>query len=139
MSIEKEFSQNIPLITADKDQMQEVFVVIILNALDAVSSKSNGGQLSIRTKCLEEAGLVEIIFSDTGIGLKPVELRRIGEPFFSTKHSAEGSGLGLATAYDIVARHSGRIDVESREGKGTTFTIQLPFVPPSQKTLAVFL
>ena len=128
MAVEKKFEQNLPLIAADKDQMQEVFVVIILNALDAVSGKPKGGQLSIRTTCLEEAGLVEIIFSDTGIGLKPDELRRIGEPFFSAKKAAGGSGLGLATAYDIVARHSGRIDVKSREGEGATFIIRLPFI-----------
>lgn len=128
MSVEKTFGQNIPLIAADKDQIQEVFVAIILNALDAVSAKPKGGALSIRTKRLEEAGLVEIIFCDTGIGLKPDELRRIGEPFFSLKKAAGGSGLGLATAYDIVARHSGRIGVESREGEGTTFIIRLPFI-----------
>jgi signal transduction histidine kinase len=128
MSIEKKYGSNIPLIVADKDQIQEVFVAIILNALDAVAGKPKGGQLSIRTKCLEGTGSVGIVFSDTGIGLKPDELRRIGEPFFSTKHSAGGSGLGLATAFDIVVRHSGRIDVESREGEGATFTIRLPFI-----------
>jgi len=128
MSIEKTFGQNIPLIAADKDQMQEVFVVMILNALDAVSAKPRGGQLCIRTKRLEETGLVEIIFCDTGIGLKPDELRRIGEPFFSSKKAAGGSGLGLATAYDIVVKHSGIIDVKSREGEGTTFIIRLPFI-----------
>ncbi|MBN2121243.1 MAG: hypothetical protein JW734_09360 [Candidatus Omnitrophica bacterium] len=128
MAIEKKFDPNIPLIAADKDQIQEVFLVIILNALDAVSAKPKGGQLIIRTKCLEKTGLVEIIFSDTGAGLKPDELRRIGEPFFSAKKDAEGSGLGLATAYDIVARHSGRIDAKSREGEGATFIVRLPFI-----------
>jgi signal transduction histidine kinase len=128
MSIEKTFDQSIPLIAADKDQMQEVFVGIILNALDAVSGKPKGGKLVIRTKFLEEAGLAEIIFSDTGSGLRPDELKRIGEPFFSAKEAEGGSGLGLATAYDIVARHGGRIAAKSKEGEGTAFTIQLPVV-----------
>ena len=128
MAVEKTYGPDIPLIVAGKAQMQEVFVVVILNALDAVSGKPKGGKLSIKTRCLEEAGSVEIIFSDTGIGLKPDELRRIGELFFSTKKAAGGSGLGLATAYDIVARHGGRIDAESREGEGATFTIRLPFI-----------
>jgi len=128
MYIEKTFDANIPFIVAERDQIQEVFMVIILNALDALSAKPKGGKLSIKTRCSEEAGFVEIIFSDTGVGLKPNELRRIGEPFFSTKKEAGGSGLGLATAYDIVARHKGRITVESREGEGATFTLRLPSI-----------
>jgi two-component system NtrC family sensor kinase len=75
--------------------MQEVFVAIILNALDAVSGKPGGGRLAISTVRLEGEGQVEIIFSDTGTGIKPNELKRIGEPFFSTKRAAGGSGLGL--------------------------------------------
>jgi signal transduction histidine kinase len=128
MSIEKKFGQNIPLIVADKDQIQEVFVAVILNALDAVSAKPKGGELCVRTKCLEDAGLVEILFCDTGIGLKPDELRRIGEPFCSFRKTAGGSGLGLATAYDIVAKHGGTIDVKSGEGEGATLIIRLPFI-----------
>ncbi len=132
MAVEKAFDPDIPLIVADKDQIQEVFVGIILNALDAMSAKPKGGVLNIRTRCLEKAGCVEIIFSDTGIGLKPDELRRIGEPFFSMKSAEGGSGLGLAIAYDIVARHGGRIDVKSREGEGAAVTVQLPFVGPAR-------
>lgn len=134
MSIEKEFDQNIPFIIADKDQMQEVFVAIILNSLDTVSGKPKGGQLSIVTKCLADEGLAEVIFSDTGIGLKPDQLRQIGEPFFSAKHPAGGSGLGLATAYDIVAGQNGKIDLKSREGEGTTVAIKLPIVKSTMVT-----
>lgn len=128
MSIEKEFGQNTPLIAADKDQLQEVFVALILNAWDSVSGKSKGGELKIRTKCLEGAEFIEIIFSDTGIGLKPDDLKRPGEPSFDADEFGKDSGLGLITVYDIIARHKGIINVQSKEGQGTIFTIQLPAV-----------
>jgi len=131
MIIEKTFGTNIPLIMGNKDQFQEVFMAIILNALDAIS---NQGSLKIRTRHLKEDNMVEIIFSDTGKGIRREDLKRIGEPFFTTKDPPEGSGLGLATAYGIIARHNGKINVESTVGKGTTFTIQLSVTQPDQKS-----
>ena len=131
MLVGKEYEQDIPLIISDKDQMQEVFVALLLNSLDSVSSKAEGGKLDIKTRYLKDKGLVEIIFADTGAGIKEENLKHIGEPFFSTKKSGEGSGLGLATAYAIIARHNGRIDVQGRRGEGATFVIQLPAVKPA--------
>lgn len=126
MSLEKNFGQDTPLIIANKNQIQEVFVTLILNSLDSVSHKPQGGSLTIKTEYLKDKGVVEIIFTDTGTGIKPDDLKRIGEPFFSTKRPDRGAGLGLATAYDIVERHNGKIEVRSKTGEGATFTIQLP-------------
>ncbi|MFC1807922.1 nitrogen regulation protein NR(II) [Candidatus Omnitrophota bacterium] len=134
MTIEKMFETNIPLIIGNKDQFQEVFMVIILNALDAIS---NQGNLKIRTRHLKEDNMVEIGFSDTGKGIRRDDLKLIGEPFFTTKDPPEGSGLGLATAYGIIARYNGKINVESAIGKGATFTVNLPIAQPSQVSAPV--
>jgi len=132
MSVKKVFGQNIPSVIADKDQLQEVFVAMILNSLDAVSIKPKGGTLTIKTNYLNKENTVEITFSDTGIGIKQGDLKRIGEPFFSTKESGTGAGLGLATAYSIIASHNGKINVKSAQGEGAAFIIQLPIM--RQKT-----
>ena len=126
MSVEKKFEENIPFIVADKDQMQEVFVAIILNSLDSVTHKPEGGALTIKTEHLKDKKLVEIMFADTGIGVKQDDLKRVGEPFFSTKGPEEVSGLGLATAFDIIERHHGKIHIKSKLGEGAAVIIQLP-------------
>ena len=110
-------------------EFEEAFVAFIFNSLDAVSKE---GKLIIRTNYVKEDKIVKIIFSDTGSGISRDNLKRLGEPFFSTKGRGEGVGLGLATAYGIIARHNGKIDVESTVGRGATFTINLPIVQPEQ-------
>ena len=123
ITIKKIFGADVPVIMANKDQMQEVFVVFLLNSIDAMPQE---GELTIKTTYLEKDHAVEIVFSDTGIGIKQEDLKRIGEPFFTTKDPEDGSGLGLSAAYGIIARHKGKIEVESTTGKGTTFTIHIP-------------
>jgi len=123
MVIERSFGSDMPLIMANKAQLQEVFVVMILNAFDATSGK---GKLSIKTIYFKKDGVVEITFSDTGRGIKETDLKRIGEPFFTTKEAGEGSGLGLPSAYGIIRLHDGKIDCKSTAGKGATFIITLP-------------
>jgi len=110
MSIDKAFGQDIPLVIADRAQLQEVFVAVILHALDSVAEKPKGGELSIHTKRSDNTQSVDIIFSDTGIGIKPAEVKQVG----------------FTAAHDIVASHHGTIKVEGREGGGTTFIITLP-------------
>lgn len=121
--LDKIFDREVPLVMADKDELHEVFVALILNTLDATEKE---GKLTIKTSFLKEENTVEITFSDTGKGIKPEDLKRISEPFFTTKDSKEGAGLGLTTVYGIIARHKGKIKVESEVGKGTIFTIHLP-------------
>ena len=116
----------IPSIKANKAEMQQVFLNIIMNARDAMLPK--GGKLKIRIKQVKKK--VEVSFSDTGKGIEKENLGKVFEPFYTTKGAAGGSlgvtgtGLGLSVAYGIVQRHGGAIEVESDAGKGTTFTIK---------------
>jgi two-component system NtrC family sensor kinase len=84
----------------------------------------NGGHLGIKTRA--SGDIVEIIISDTGIGIAPENLPKIFDPFFTTKEVGKGTGLGLSISYNIIERHGGTIKVESQLGEGTTFTIVLP-------------
>ncbi len=121
--IVKELEPGLPLIMANAGQLNQVFMNIILNAAEAMQGQ---GTLTIRTKLGREKKTVLIEFTDTGCGIKEEHLSRIFEPFFTTKEVGKGTGLGLATSYGIVEKHKGRIWVKSKEGEGSTFTIELP-------------
>ncbi|MBC8554790.1 MAG: PAS domain S-box protein [Candidatus Brocadiales bacterium] len=103
-----------------RSELREVLVNIINNALDAMP---DGGSLFFRTGGKEDTVFVSI--SDTGLGMNENVQKKIFDPFFTTKVGV-GSGLGMSTAYGIMTRHGGKIDVESEEGNGSTFTIMLP-------------
>jgi two-component system NtrC family sensor kinase len=111
----------VPPIYAQGERLQQVFINIILNALDAMPG---GGELRISLAAGHETAVVRI--SDTGTGIKPEHRSRIFDPFFTTKGVGKGTGLGLSISYAIVKEHDGRIDVQSEVGRGTTFTITLP-------------
>jgi C4-dicarboxylate-specific signal transduction histidine kinase len=110
---------DIPDILVDENQMEQVFINLELNSLDAMPQ---GGHLTISARRLNSD--VEIVFSDTGIGIPEEHLSRIFDPFFTTKD--KGTGLGLAVSYSIVRSFGGNIVVESTPGKGSTFRIRLP-------------
>jgi len=112
-----------PAVLAIPDELGQVFLNLVLNAVDAMPE---GGTLSISSR-LTEDGCLAVAFSDTGHGIPPEHLDRIFEPFFSTKE--EGTGLGLTVSYDVVKRHGGKITVQSVMGEGTTFTVWLPALP----------
>ena len=100
---------------------------MILNLLtNAIDATPTGGRIEVATCTLPTAGEVEIAVSDTGRGVPPADRKRIFEPFFSTKESGRGVGLGLFITAEIVREHKGRIEVESDEGKGSTFRVVLP-------------
>jgi two-component system NtrC family sensor kinase len=123
INIEKVFDFSIPGVLADPDQIQQVFINLILNAAD---SMQKGGNLKITTTLLKNNDFIEVRFSDTGGGI-PDELKdRIFDPFFTTKEN--GTGLGLSISYGILEQHGGNINVESEIGKGTTFIIHIPAV-----------
>ncbi len=105
----------------DPDQMQQVFLNLLLNARDAMPE---GGSLDIAVRPAD--GRVELVFSDTGQGIAPDVKDKVFDPFFTTKGPARGTGLGLSICYSIVKDHGGTIEVDSAEDKGTTFTITLP-------------
>lgn len=119
VDVERIWDPAIPLVVANQDHLKQVFLNLVINAIDAMP---DGGHLSIRTILDREHVIIE--FSDTGIGMPPEIQARLFEPFFTTK--AHGSGLGLSISYGIIQEHSGQIFVQSEVGKGTTFTIVLP-------------
>ncbi|NWF92080.1 MAG: HAMP domain-containing protein [Syntrophaceae bacterium] len=128
ISIKKEFHQGIPMLFVDADQIQQVFMNILLNAADAMAT--NGGTLTIQTDL--KNGMAEISFIDTGHGIAKEHLSKLFDPFFTTKQTGKGTGLGLAISYGIVQSHNGDIEVESEVGKGATFRIKLPIESQEQ-------
>ena len=128
---------HLPFIKADHNQFHQVLLNICINARDAMPK---GGEISIRTTTMSgdilrkkfseanEANYVCIIIEDNGTGMDQVVLKRAFEPFFTTKKEGKGTGLGLAVVYGIVSNHYGFIDVESIEGKGSTFYLYFPFL-----------
>jgi two-component system NtrC family sensor kinase len=110
----------LPKTIGDPNQLKQVVINIVTNALSAMTA---GGALSIRTSRLGEYIVMD--FADTGPGIPKTVLPHIFEPFFTTKKE-KGTGLGLSISYRIIQDHGGRIDVESREGEGATFSIRLP-------------
>jgi signal transduction histidine kinase len=121
-----ELHPELPEVSADGDQLREVLLNMLTNGLDAMPE---GGQLSLRTRPIHGAdGLasVQIQIADTGLGIPPEGLRRIFDPFYSTKGPGHGTGLGLAICQRIVKAHQGSIEVRSEKGQGTVFLITLP-------------
>jgi signal transduction histidine kinase len=125
VKVEKAFAVGLPAVMADKDQLQEVFVIFVLNAIDAIDKK---GKIAIRTRFVPDGGYTEVAISDTGIGIKRENIEKIGDPFFTTKSPDKGLGLGLTIANEIIARHKGKVDVKSVAGQGATFTLRFPVV-----------
>jgi signal transduction histidine kinase len=130
IKIEKDLSPELPRGMLDRQQIKQVLLNLLLNAMDAMSEKI--GTLRVRTTRLQKAeGEVwtQIEIEDTGHGISPENLDHIFDPFFTTKHTSavnEGTGLGLTIAHQIVREHQGEIQVQSVEGIGTTFRINLP-------------
>jgi len=121
VKIEKIFEKNIPKISGDLDQLQEVFLNIIINAYQ---SMPEGGVIKITTSNFQNRyALIQI--TDTGMGIPETNLKNIFMPFFSTK--GQGTGLGLSICHNIIKNHNGSIELESRINQGTTFTVKLPF------------
>jgi two-component system NtrC family sensor kinase len=122
IKIVKQFGLEIPILFIDADQIQQVFMNILLNAADAMAG--NSGILTIKTDLRD--GMAEVSFTDTGCGMTKEHLSKLFAPFFTTKETGKGTGLGLAISYGIIQSHSGDIVAESEVGKGSTFRIKLP-------------
>ena len=117
----KEYDSNLPNVFANEGDLRQVFLIIILNAMDAME---NGGELRIKT--YQTGNEVRFEFKDSGCGIPIDYINRIFDPFFTTKQPGKGTGLGLSIAYGIITQLKGRVDVESKEGVGATFMITLP-------------
>src|SRR4051812_9310044 len=111
----------LPPVLADRAQIEQVVINLAINARDAMPE---GGTLAIETSAYD--GHVRLAVSDTGSGIEPAVLERIFEPFYTTKEVGFGTGLGLATVHGIVTQSGGRVEVTSRPGLGSTFTVLLP-------------
>ncbi len=118
-----ELSSDISLIEADKDQIRQILMNVVINAIQAIPEK---GKIKIKTEkdLLRGEPAVKLVIEDNGIGIAEKDLNQIFDPFFSTKE--QGSGLGLSIVYKLVEGHQGEIKVESKEGEGTKFIIFLP-------------
>lgn len=114
--------EDVPQIIGDPDFLRSVFNNLFINAVQSMGS--NAGNLNVKIKPDENEGFVRFEISDSGCGIPAENLSKIFEPYYSTKET--GTGLGLAIVQKIVEVHQGRIDVESREGEGTKFTVRLP-------------
>jgi len=120
-------TNDIPQINIDSLQIQQVFLNLINNAVQAMTRAQNGGKLTISTLQPSET-MVQIVFEDDGPGISTDIMERVFEPFFTTKDIGEGTGLGLSICYGIIQSHNGRIFAESRESKGAKFTVEIPFI-----------
>lgn len=126
--LKKSLAKNLPRIKGDPNQLQQVFLNLTTNARDAIDSlnKPGGRELFIKSSLSKNGKNIEVIFRDTGCGIPKENLKEIFNPFFTTKASDKGIGLGLSIAYRIIETHKGKIGVQSVEGKGSTFKITLP-------------
>ncbi len=132
MSVEIEIAldENLPVIPCDGAQVQQVLLNLLLNAGEAMPER-RGGRVRIETRAEPDGRSAAIAVSDTGEGIPPENLSRIFDPFFTTKPEGKGVGLGLAVSYGIVQAHGGEIEVDSKPGVGTTFTVRLPLAAPA--------
>ena len=123
ISVVENWDPRLPAVMADKSQLQQVFMNVLMNAVQAMQEK---GVITITTRHNAAASAVELLISDTGCGIPPEKVDQIFDPFFTSKASGQGTGLGLSIAYGIITSHRGSISVASEVGKGSTFTIRLP-------------
>jgi two-component system, NtrC family, sensor kinase len=124
LSVHRQLVGGLPRVVVDPERIIQAFMALMLNAMDAMNSR---GTLTVRTaRNPDRSNEVLAEFMDTGSGIRSEELSKIFEPFYTTKGPGRGTGLGLAIVYGIIQDHSGRIEVESQLGVGTTFKVYLP-------------
>ena len=128
ITIKTELSTDLPIIAADGSQLQQVFMNLVSNAIDAIGK--NG---TIEIKSRKSGSEIHIEVSDSGPGIPEQMQKRIFDPFFTTKETGKGVGLGLWVTHNIVEKMGGSISVKSRVGQGATFTIQVPISIPEKK------
>ena len=121
MDFQIALSTELPFVHIIPDQLLQVFVNILINALDAINGT---GEVSI--KSYSDGKFVYVKISDNGIGINEDVVSKIFDPFFTTKEVGKGTGLGLSISYGIIKRFGGEILVESHENKGSCFTVKLP-------------
>jgi signal transduction histidine kinase len=126
IEVTTQFDPALPLTMADTDQLQQVFLNIIINAETGMKLAHGKGSLSVKTETIENT--IKISFTDDGPGIPEANLIHLFDPFFSTREVSQGIGLGLSVCYGIITGHNGQIYVRSRLGKGAIFIIELPVI-----------
>ena len=126
ISVMREFAPEVPLVHADRQQMRQVFLNLLTNASDAMPQ---GGTLTLRVEVgTLAAGAPAVVLecTDTGAGIAPEHIGRVGEPFFTTKGESKGTGLGMAICRRIMREHGGTLEIASELGQGTEVRVSLP-------------
>jgi two-component system NtrC family sensor kinase len=123
IDIQADFDEELPQTTSDSAQLQQVFLNILNNAIDAIGKD---GEIIVKTKLLPKINSLGVEIIDNGPGIPKEMLDKIFDPFFTTKEVGKGTGLGLSISYSIIDKLGGKMMVASEEGQGTTFTIYLP-------------
>ena len=121
VQLEKDFGANLPQVNGNHHNLQQVFLNMFLNAIQAMP---DGGLLIVRS--YTDNSFIRIDITDSGMGISPENKEKIFDPFFTTKVVGEGTGLGLSVSYGIIKQHQGEIFVESKLGEGSTFSIKIP-------------
>lgn len=124
----RDYSPHLPEITTDRHQLEQVFLNIVKNAIDAME---NEGTLTVHTSSIHSRVIISI--SDTGVGMTREQVDKAFLPFFTTKEVGKGTGLGLSVSYGIIKGLRGQISVDSELGRGSMFTIELPLELVSSK------
>jgi two-component system NtrC family sensor kinase len=128
IEIRTDLAKDLPIIASDQAQLQQVFLNLISNAIDAIGKD---GLVAVRSGRLGQELRVNI--SDSGRGIPEEIQKKIFDPFFTTKEKGKGTGLGLWVSYTIIEKMGGTIDLKSKPGEGTTFTVKLPIIIPEKK------
>ena len=128
IEVRKDLQEDLPEISCSAQQVVQGLLAVLINACEAIVGE---GAIEVATGAEADGSGVWVSVHDTGVGMDESTLEHIFEPFFSTKESASGVGLGLAVVYGIVQGHGGNIDVQSKPREGTTFTLRFPLEPPA--------
>lgn len=126
VTVEKNYDEKLSMINADPNQLQQVFLNLIINAQHAISEFKDSGNIKISTSLTPDSRYNQICVEDDGPGIPDKVKEKIFDPFFTTKPVGKGTGLGLSVSFGIIDKHSGEMSVESVEGKGTKFYIKIP-------------
>ncbi len=141
ISVDLDLSSEIPYIMAEHNRLEQVFINLVANAIDAMDEKSvkfpeEKFEKKLRMKSFYEKGQVVITVEDSGIGMPKESIDKIFEPFFTTKEVGKGTGLGVSISYGIVKEYGGAISIQSKLGKGTVFTVMFPAVEENPDGIA---
>lgn len=130
--VELALEPDLPMFRGNVQKIEQVILNIIINAAQAIEEAKRPGIIRVETRA-DGAGQIVLEVTDNGVGMTDDVMRRIFDPFFTTKRPKNGTGLGLSIAYGIVSDHGGTIEVRSRCGEGSTFTVKIPLSPPPRK------